>query len=258
MFSINGYFSLYGIKIENLTINELLEIIAEKINSKEKAIILTPNVDDFVKMRRNIELYNTFSNAHIKITDGHGIIYAANFLGYKFKETIGGRRFLYKTCDVAKDKNWKILLFGSQPGVAIKARENLLKRFKNVQIVGAISPSMNFINDVEENMQHVQVINSLKPDIIFVGLGTPKGKLWISKYFDMLNATIFMEIGGSFDVVSGLRKTPPVWMSDVGLEWFFRMINSSDPKYWKRCLIEDPVFFWWILKLKFTNYFLNH
>ena len=168
-------------------------------------------------------------------------------IGYKFKEMIGGRRLLPIICKYAEERSWNIFFMGGKNQVANRAAHGLKQGFKRLSLVGAISPSNNISKNVNESLEIIKKINNAKTNILFVGLGSPKGKIWIMKYRQYFAPMVIIEVGGTFDIISGQRKTPPNWMTNLGLEWFFRLFEN--PKYvWKRYLVEDPRFFCWIIK----------
>jgi N-acetylglucosaminyldiphosphoundecaprenol N-acetyl-beta-D-mannosaminyltransferase len=244
---------ILGVKIHDLTAAEILERIAVFTEQKDFHMIFTPNVDDIVKAQKDREFKEILNSATFNLPDGMGIMYASHILRIPLREMIGGRRLLPKVCEWATKGNWRIYLFGSKNGVAALAKRFLEERFPGISIVGAHSPSMNIMNDSNENNEIVKDINSKKPDILFVGLGSPKGKKWIMGNKDRLQVSVAIEVGGAFDILAGLRKEPPSWMTDVGLEWLYRLYEQ--PQYvWRRYLIDDPKFFWWVLREKFTTH----
>jgi N-acetylglucosaminyldiphosphoundecaprenol N-acetyl-beta-D-mannosaminyltransferase len=246
------YINILGINIADLTIDLLLKKIENYLESKNNHIIFTPNVDDIIKAHNDLEFKNALLNSSLNIPDGMGIVFGARMLGENFKEMIGGRRLLPIICNYAQKKKWNIFLMGSKDGIAIKAAEKIILNFGEVSIVGALSPSMNIIDDENETENIINKINNSKTNILFVGLGSPKGKIWIMRNKNKFSSMVIIEVGGTFDVISGIRKIPPLWMTDCGLEWFYRLIEN--PKYyWKRYLVDDPVFYFWVINEKFKR-----
>ena len=61
-----------------------------------------------------------------------------------------------------------------------------------------------------------------------------------------------MGVGGSFDVMAGATKRAPLWMQNIGMEWFFRFLQEPK-RMWKRYLVGNSIFIYQVLKEKFKK-----
>ena len=123
-------------------------------------------------------------------------------------------------CELSNEKKFKIFMYGAKPEIVKKAKENLEKKYPNINIVG-------YIDGYEkDNEKIVNMINESGADIMFVALGSPKQEFWINENKKKLNCKIYQGVGGSFDVFSGTIKRAPKWMQKCGLEWFYRLIKE--------------------------------
>ncbi len=75
-------------------------------------------------------------------------------------------------------------------------------------------------------MELIDEINSVKPDIIFVGLGFPRQEIWIDANRDKLNGKVIIGNGGVMDILSGNAKRAPEIYQKLGLEWLYRLIKE--------------------------------
>jgi N-acetylglucosaminyldiphosphoundecaprenol N-acetyl-beta-D-mannosaminyltransferase len=98
----------------------------------------------------------------------------------------------------------------------------------------------------EEDQAAVESINLVNPDIVWVGLSTPKQERWMASHRDKINAPVLIGVGAAFDFHAGVKKQAPRWMQRSGLEWLYRLI-SEPRRLWKRYLINNPWFLWMIL-----------
>ena len=131
----------------------------------------------------------------------------------------------------AAHKKFKVFFFGAAPGVADEAKQKCEILYPGVSIVGCRN---GYFNE-EDNLTIVEEINKSCADLLFVALGAPKQEKWLSKYQEILNPTLLMGIGGSFDVVAGKMERAPKWMQDASLEWLFRLYKQ--PSRFKRMLV---------------------
>ncbi|MGA9364087.1 MAG: WecB/TagA/CpsF family glycosyltransferase [Bacteroidota bacterium] len=238
----HGSVILFDISYNNIGTDEVLRGVENLVRDGGVHFIFTPNVEDVVISRSNEEFKEALNSATYNITDGKWIIYSSRLLGKRLNQFVGGRLIFLKICELAVTKGWNIYLFGSKNNGAEGARRKLEAIYRNISIVGALSPNFDLLKDVESTNKVINDINDRRTDILFVGFGSPKGKLWLHRNKHKLKPLVALEIGGAFDVLSGNRSEPPKWMTFYGFEWLFRLV--TEPKYvLKRYLIRFPRFF---------------
>ncbi|MBA7705490.1 N-acetylglucosaminyldiphosphoundecaprenol N-acetyl-beta-D-mannosaminyltransferase [subsurface metagenome] len=93
----------------------------------------------------------------------------------------------------------------------------------------------------------MQDIKRTQPEILFIAISSPKKEFFIRKYMSEMQVSFSMGVGGSFDIIAGVKKRAPKWMQKCGLEWFFRLCQEPR-RLWKRYLIGNPIFLWLVLK----------
>ena len=89
----------------------------------------------------------------------------------------------------------------------------------------------------------IRRINAARPDIVWVGLSTPKQEKFMAEYLPQLDVTLMVGVGAAFDFHSGRVKQAPRWMQRTGLEWFYRLC-SEPRRLAKRYLRNNPRFLW--------------
>ena len=233
----NNRVSVLDVEIDNLNMQEALKKAEKLLGSKEAGLIVTPNPEMIVASLKDIELRNVINNAYLSVADGVGLMIAGRILGKKFKQRIAGIDLMLELVKVAKDKRYKIFLFGGREGVAEEAAKVL-----DADVVGTYQGySMN-------NQQVIDAIKKSKPDMLFVGLGSPKQEKWAAKHLKELGVPLVMCVGGSLDVIAGRVKRAPVLMRITGFEWLWRLI--TEPRRWKRMLVL-PVFIISVIRSRF-------
>jgi len=240
--------NLLNIEIDNLLRTEVLENL-------QSGVVFTPNVDHLMKLQNDPEFLQAYSSADYKLCDSQILIYASKFLGNPIKEKISGSDFFPAFYNFhKKSENIKIFLLGAAKGVAVKAQQRINSQVGRNIIVGSHSPSFGFEKNEQECRNIIDLINKSGATVLAVGLGAPKQEKWIYKYKNELqNIKIFLAIGATLDFEAGNISRAPKVMSEMGLEWLYRMI--AEPKrLWKRYLIEDLPFFWLILRQKLNLY----
>ena len=248
---LNPKVNLLGVMINRITMDDTLTRIEQFIENSACAYITTPNVDHMILLQKDEELTKIYQKASLVIPDGVPLIWAAKFLGTPLKEKVSGSDLLPIFCALAAQKEYKLFFLGGREGAVDKAAKALQSKYPNLKVVGTYCPPFGFEKDSRENNKIIQMIKEVKPDILFVGLGTPKQEKWIYKFKDQYQAPVSIGIGASFDFVSGIVKRAPLWMQRIGLEWLWR-IMMEPKRLWKRYLVDDMKFFWLVLKQKMS------
>lgn len=229
-------------EIDNLTMQEALETIDALIQENKNAYVVTPNVDHIVQLETNKELQDIYANASLILTDGKPLLWIAKWYGTPIKEKISGSDLFPLLCDMAAKKGYSMFFLGAAEGVAAKAADNLMNKYKGLQVIGTYSPPYGFENDSSEMNKIDAMIKKARPDILIVGLGCPKQEKFIYNNYKKLGVPISLGLGASFDFEAGNIKRAPKWMANHGLEWLFRI--TQDPKrLMKRYLINDMKIF---------------
>lgn len=234
--------TINGINFSNLDTESALNFVFERIERKEKTIIVTPNAEIAYQCKRDKNLLDTVNSADLILPDGIGIVYAAKILNEKPLNRIPGIDFATEMLKIAENRGNKIFLLGAKPGIAEAAAKNLKNAFKNLNICGVNDGYFKNSDDV------IKKINSSQADIVFVCLGFPNQELFMQKNKQNIQASVMIGLGGSLDVFAGNVKRAPVFFRKLGLEWFYRLITQ--PARFFR-MLKLPLFVLDILKYKF-------
>jgi N-acetylglucosaminyldiphosphoundecaprenol N-acetyl-beta-D-mannosaminyltransferase len=246
--------TILDIPIHNLSKTELLE----RLNRKG-GVVVTPNVDHLMKLRKDPELQEAYQKADYRICDSKIVQYASIFLGHPIQEKISGSDLFPAFYEYNKNnQKIKIFLLGAETGIARQAQEKINQKVGRKIIVDTYSPPFGFEQDERECQKILELIQSSGATVVAVGLGAPKQEKWIIKYRDRLKKiSIFLAIGATIDFEAGNKPRSPKWMSDVGLEWFYRLI-CEPRRLWKRYLIECLPFVGLVIKQKLTRQILTN
>ena len=238
----NNRVAIGPIHISNVTWTEAISRVKELIRSGSEEYVLTPNVDHVVQASSDQYLRKIYDECSLVLADGMPIIWASYLLGTPLKEKISGSDFLIRFCQVSAEEGYRIFFLGGEDNAAAISADILRRRYPGLKIVGIYSPPFGFENDEVSNTRVLEKINAARPDLIFVGLGTPKQEKWIYENRHRYHARVSFPVGAGFDFLSGKSRRAPLWMRYAGLEWFWRLI--LDPRrLFYRYLIRDMRFF---------------
>ncbi|HEY9631685.1 MAG TPA: WecB/TagA/CpsF family glycosyltransferase [Coleofasciculaceae cyanobacterium] len=236
-----GNVKILNASIDNLSMMELLENL-------KQGVVYTPNVDHLVKLQADREFFKAYNMADFKVCDSKVLFYVSKLLGCPIKEKISGSDlFPAFYCYHKNNEAIKIFLLGAREGVAAEAQKRINAQMGRQIIVGAHSPSFGFEKNEAECQSLIEKINASGATVLAVGVGAPKQEKFIHKYRDAFkHVDIFLAIGATIDFEAGNVARAPKWISELGLEWLYRLV-SEPRRLWKRYLVEGPKFFWFVL-----------
>lgn len=218
---------IMGAPVDTVTMETALEKINNCVVNQEKLHIITINAEMIMLTKTDPEFFEILKKAGLLIPDGSGVVWALRKQGIKVKKLAGVE--LSQKC--VTDLPHKIFLFGTSEEVIKTAYEKLKALNGKSELVGY----RNGFFKEEDNESIIKQINDSGADIVFIGLGVPKQEKWIKNNMSKINASVFVGVGGSFDVFSGKIKRAPMFMRKLHLEWLYRLY--LEPWRWKRMLV---------------------
>lgn len=211
---------IFGVLFDNYTIDEAVEKAINSLNEDKPFVIATPNPEIVDVARKDKEYKDILNSCDIVTPDGIGIVYASKILKGNIKERAAGFDIVCGIISEINRKNGSVFLFGSKPGVAESAAENLKEKYPDLEIKGCRNGYF------KDDSEIIKAIQDSSPDLLLVCLGAPKQEKWIFKNKDILNAKILVGAGGTLDVLAGNVKRAPDLFIKLGLEWFYRLIKE--------------------------------
>lgn len=244
-------FRFLNVDIQNVTFNDFL-------HSLEKGVVVTPNVDHLIKLQKDREFYACYQAADHIVCDSKILQKLSKFLDKDnpIVEQIAGSDLFPAFCNHHKQRAGQVRIFllgGTEDSVQV-ARENINRRCGAELVVGAYSPPFGFEQDPAANEDILTRIQSSSANVLAVGLGAPKQELWITRYRPQLpDVDLFFAIGATIEFEAGGVQRAPGWMTRLGIEWLFRLVQEPR-RLIKRYLVDDIAIFWLTLKQKLGWY----
>ncbi len=212
--------------IDNITMREVMEQMDEFILHNNFRYVVTPNVNHITMLEKSKSFREIYDNASLVLTDGKPLIWISKLYKTPIKEKISGSDLLPSVLAHAASKKYSVFLLGAAEGVADKAAKNMVEKYPELNISGVYSPHIGFEHDREEIKHIISIVRSAKPDILVLGLGSPKQEQFIYKYRKRLGVPVTLCTGAAIDFLAGRQKRAPEWMQKWGLEWLYRTIKE--------------------------------
>jgi N-acetylglucosaminyldiphosphoundecaprenol N-acetyl-beta-D-mannosaminyltransferase len=226
--------------IDAVTFDDALRRIAALVESGAGGAVFTPNVDHVMTAETNPEFRSAYRAADLALADGRPLIWASRVLGLTLPEKVSGSDLILPLARIAGERGWRVYLLGGEPGVAAAAGERLRAEY-GVNIVGVDDAIVRIDHGDEERRAITNRIAAARAQLLLVALGAPKQELWITQVRAELGPAVAIGVGASLDFVAGRVRRAPRWMSDVGLEWTYRLMQEPR-RLWRRYLLRGPLF----------------
>ena len=189
--------------------------------------------------RANPALREALEQADLVYCDGYGVRLAAKALDAEIPHRMTGADWIYGLAALCELGGQSVYLLGAEPGVTAEAARRLDRWYPRLRIAGTHHGYFDIGSAHDDRV--VEDINARKPDIVLVGMGTPKQELWVAHNAARLETDVVWTVGALFDYVSGRVPRAPRWLADNGLEWIFRLAIEPQ-RMWRRYLLGNPVF----------------
>ena len=232
--------NVLGLEIDAVNMDQALDRIAHTLRLGRKGYVCLAGVHGVMECVRNSSLANIFADATLVAPDGMPTVWVGHYQGHREMEQVTGPDLMLEVLSRDEFHGLTHFLYGGKAGIANELREQLTARYPSVQIVGTYSPPFGPLSPAQER-EFVSMIGRLRPDIIWVGISTPKQERFMSHYLPMLDTKLMFGVGAAFDFHTGRISDCSRWIKRAGLQWVHRLLQ--DPKHlWKRYLRNNPAF----------------
>ncbi len=232
--------NILGVGISPVDMGMACDTIEAWILDRGSSYVCVTPVHSVMDCQRDSELRRIQNSSGMATPDGMPIVWICRLRGYQQVSRVYGPDLMLALCRRSVDKGFTHFLYGGAEGVPEQLSQNLQRRFPGLKISGTLSPPFRPLTP-EEGAAMTQRINDANPDIVWVGLGSPKQERWMAEHRSKLTAPVLIGVGAAFDFHAGIKKQAPYWMQRAGLEWSFRLV--TEPKrLWRRYLRDNPSF----------------
>ena len=191
---------------------------------------------------RDPKFREILDRALLVVPDGMPTVWVGRAQGLGQISRVFGPDLMEELCRRSVEKGFTHFLYGGKPGVAEELKSNLEQWFPNIRIVGTITPPFRPLAANEE-AELEDLITQLRPDLIWVGLSTPKQERFMSDFVSRLPFGVMIGVGAAFDIHTGRLKDAPDWIKNAGLQWMHRLCQEPS-RLWKRYLVNNSAFLW--------------
>lgn len=238
-------FDILGVKISAIDIEDTVSIIEEAIRQRGKIHISVCPVSTIMACKNDDGVLESVNSADLVTPDGMPVVWIGRLKGFQNIKRVYGPDLMLEICRLSEKKFFRNYFYGSTHSVLERMKGKLMRMFPKLLISGMYSPPFRNLLPDEDKVIN-RMIDDANPDILWVGLGSPKQDTWMYEHRERLNVPVMIGVGAAFDFIAGTKKQAPKWMQIGGLEWLFRLI--SEPKrLWKRYILGNALFLYLLI-----------
>lgn len=227
--------------VNNLDMDETIQAVERLIalgNAGKRSYVVPVNVDVVMKIEQDAYLKELIDHADLVLVDGKPLVWISKWHRRPVRAKISGSDLVPLLCKRAAEKHYSIFIIGGKDGIAGRAVENLRRDLPEINIVGTYAPPFGFEKNPEELDKINNMISEAHPDLLIVCFGCPKQEKWIYENYQKYDAKVSICAGATVDFLAGYISRAPRWMSEHGLEWFYRFLQEPG-RMFKRYFVED-------------------
>jgi N-acetylglucosaminyldiphosphoundecaprenol N-acetyl-beta-D-mannosaminyltransferase len=224
--------NVLGVLVSPIHVGDARRAIEAWITSRAQTYVTVTSAHAIMDAYRDPELRRVVNNAGMTTPDGMSVVWLLRLRGHRATRRVYGPDLMLEICRDGVSKGYRHFLLGGEPGVADGLGSNLAQRIPGVDIVGTVSPPFDALSE-QDDRRLVEQVNAAGPDIVWVGLGSPKQERWMADHLGRVTAPVMVGVGAAFDFLSGRKRQAPRWVQRMGFEWLFRL--ASEPRrLWPR------------------------
>jgi N-acetylglucosaminyldiphosphoundecaprenol N-acetyl-beta-D-mannosaminyltransferase len=244
-------FDVLGVQVSAVTMNRAVATLDGWIRGAVRTYVCVTGVHGVMECQRDEELSAIHNAAGMVTPDGRPLVWIGRARATEPVDQVCGPDLLPTMCQHSLLHGYRHYFYGAADGVALRLADRLRRRFPGLQVVGAFAPPFRPVS-AEEDRRITEEINAARPDLVWVGLSTPKQERWMHAHRARLTAPVLIGVGAAFDLHAGLRRRAPRWMQVAGLEWLFRL-GQEPRRLSRRYLVNNPRFVAALLKRTLTR-----
>jgi N-acetylglucosaminyldiphosphoundecaprenol N-acetyl-beta-D-mannosaminyltransferase len=234
--------NLLGVGISAIDMQEALRRSEQLLQQRRKGYICVTGIHGIMEAQRDAGFRAILNRSFLCTPDGMPTVWVGRAQGHRRMRRVYGPDFMLEMCRMSPSRGYRHFLYGGNPGVAEKLKRRLESRVPGISIVGTFTPPFRELTSAEDR-EFIAMMAEVGPDVIWVGLSTPKQERFMAGMIDRLDTCLMVGVGAAFDIHAGLLPDAPMWMKSAGLQWLHRLLNEPR-RLWRRYLRNNPEFLW--------------
>jgi N-acetylglucosaminyldiphosphoundecaprenol N-acetyl-beta-D-mannosaminyltransferase len=234
-------FPVLGVNVDAVQIPDVIARMSHWIDQRTTTRYITvTGMHGVMEAHYDKAFRAVLDNADMVVPDGMPLVWISRLRGHGLARRCYGPELMLRFCQETARLGYRHFFYGGEAGVPQHLAARLELLCPGIHIAGMDSPPFRQLTP-HEDAAAVEMINASAPDVLWVGLGTPKQDRWMYEHRHQLRVPVMVGVGAAFDFLAERKKQAPPWMQEHGLEWLFRLVQEPR-RLWKRYLLHGPEF----------------
>jgi N-acetylglucosaminyldiphosphoundecaprenol N-acetyl-beta-D-mannosaminyltransferase len=235
--------NLLGVPVDAVDIEGAISVISSHLGSGDKGYVCAVGVHGILEALRKPVVADAFAASRLNVPDGTPTVWIGRLQGFRTIDHVTGPTLMREIFRRPEFSEYSHFFYGGKPGVADELASTVLRQFPWVRIAGTYTPPFTELS-ADQEQQIATAINACRPDIIWVGISTPRQELWMRHMLSHVHARLLFGVGAAFDFHTGHIRECPSWIKRAGFNWLHRLVQ--DPKRLWRRNVQNTAFLWHI------------
>jgi N-acetylglucosaminyldiphosphoundecaprenol N-acetyl-beta-D-mannosaminyltransferase len=231
-----------GVGVHTTNLEEAVSLSDRLLQVGGRAYVCLTGVHGVMEAQRDPKLRRILNEAALCLPDGMPTVWVGRTQGFRNMARVYGPDYMLAMCSLSLARRYTHFLYGGKPGVAAILKQQLEQRFANIRITGTYTPPFGPLS-CQQEAELLRRMAECRPDIVWVGLSTPKQEQFMAEYAPILNVGLMVGVGAAFDVHAGLITDSADWVKACGLQWLDRL-RKEPRRLWRRYALNNPAFVW--------------
>lgn len=234
-------FRVLGVRVDAVKMTDAVAQMERMIESRKSgSYVAVTGMHGVAEARQDARFREILNAAALVVPDGMPLVWLGRWHRLPIRHRVTGSELMAAFCEKTRSK-YRHFFYGGAPGVAEDLAQRLHRDFQ-IALAGIYTPPFRPLTEAEES-EVATLVGSCRPDVLWVGLSTPKQERWMYEHRERLQVPVMLGVGAAFDMNSGRLRRAPEWMRESGLEWLFRLL-AEPRRLWKRYLVTIPRSVW--------------
>ena len=217
------------------TMDEVVHLCGAAVAQRRPMQIGVLNAAKVVNAERDEGLHDAMLSCDVILADGQSVVWASRLLGQPLPERVAGIDLFIRLLELADAQHLSVFLLGATPDVVEQVATVVRIKYPGARLAGYRDGYFHDEGSV------AQEIASSHPDMLFLGMTSPKKEKFLERYQSVMNVPVTHGVGGSFDILAGVTKRAPERWQKMGMEWAYRLLQEPG-RMWKRYLRTNVLF----------------
>ena len=233
--------NVLGVSIDAVDMEQALAMVDVRLQEGPRGYVCFVDVHGILEALKSESVAQTYEQAAMAMPDGTPTVWMGRIQGLREMNFVTGPGMMNEVFRRPEFAGYSHYFYGGEPGVAEELAAALCRQYPWTRIEGVYTPPFRELTHDEEE-QLVAEVSRLKPDIVWVGISTPRQDLWMRRMLPRLETRMIFGVGAAFDFLTGRIRLCPEWMKRAGLHWLHRL--AQDPaRLWIRN-VRNTAFLW--------------